>query len=230
MEREDARAAVAEHWPCGVPLGHSRTCKTPRGKCGIHTEEWHIQRERRAMQAEDDASCIADDARGYCGTVPRAGGAPCKNPRGRCPHHAEENARCNSALDADPTARCWNRRVGRPDFCEYHVDYPDCSVTVKRRVQTRQQAGPPMDEARPWRNRAAVPTGVVGDARGVVLGLHGAPLSLDVPLLRVDAALAPGVVASSAVSERDSAWPVLSDGGARASSRSMRSHSRRLWV
>ena len=91
------------------------------------------------MQAEDDASCIADDARGYCGTVPRAGGAPCKNPRGRCPHHAEENARCKSALDADPTARCWNRRVGRTDFCEYHVDYPDYSVRAKKWVEKRRQ-------------------------------------------------------------------------------------------
>ncbi len=106
MEREDERAAVVEHGHCGVPLGPGGACEKPRGRCGIHTDEWHRKRELRAMRAEDDASCAAD--RGLCGVLPRCGGGQCDKPRGRCPNHAEEKARCQSTLDSDPRERCWN--------------------------------------------------------------------------------------------------------------------------
>ena len=82
------------------------------------------------MQMEDDASRTAD--RGRCGVVPRSGGSPYDKPRGRCPNHAEEKARCKSSIDSDPNERCWKRRAESSRFCKQHADYPNHSVKVQQ--------------------------------------------------------------------------------------------------
>ena len=143
MEREDERAAIVAHGLCNVPVGDS-ACEKPLGRCYIHTDEWHQQRELRAMRAEDDVSCIAD--RGRCGVVPRSGGEQCHKPKGRCPNHAEEKARCESAIDSDPRERCRSRCMEGSRFCGKHLDYPNYSVVVQRWVAGRQQDGLPADE------------------------------------------------------------------------------------
>ena len=143
MEREDERAAIVAHGLCNVPVGDS-ACEKPLGRCYIHTDEWHQQRELRAMRAEDDLSCIAD--RGLCSVVPRSGGEQCHKPKGRCPNHAEEKARCESAIDSDPRERCRSRCMEGSRFCGKHLDYPNYSVVVQRWVAGRQQDGLPIDE------------------------------------------------------------------------------------
>ena len=120
MGLEDERSAILQRGVCGVPLGAGGTCRKPQGRCGHHTEKWHLQRELRAMQVEDDISCIA--GRGRCGVVPRSGNKSCEKPTGRCPIHAEENDRCQSALDHKPEERCWNPRRDGSRFCEKHAD------------------------------------------------------------------------------------------------------------
>ena len=144
MEGEDERAAVMERGVCGVPLGPDSVCQRPKGRCSVHTAEWHQERELLCMQAEDDASCIAD--RGRCGVVPRGGGEECSYPNGRCRYHAPEKERCQSTLDSDPRERCWNYCAKDSHFCDKHADYPNYSATVQRWVVDRQQRGLSLDE------------------------------------------------------------------------------------
>ena len=144
MGREDECSAILGRGLCGVPLGKEGFCQKALGRCKIHTEDWDLRRELCAMRAEDDISCIAD--RGRCGVVPRGGGDRCDYPRGRCPRHAEEKERCQSALDCDPQERCWNHRAEGSRFCQKHADYPDLSVAVQRWVAERQRKGVPLDE------------------------------------------------------------------------------------
>ena len=128
----------------GVPLGQGGACQRPKGRFSVRTPDWHQKRELRSMQAEDDASRIAD--RGRCGVVPRGGGQQCKHPKSRCPKHAAEQERCQSALDNDPRERCWKHRAEKSCFCTLHADYPNYSKTVQRWAADRQQRGLSFDE------------------------------------------------------------------------------------
>ena len=49
MEGEDERAAVMERGVCGVPLGPDSACQRPKGRCSVHTPDWHQKREIRSM-------------------------------------------------------------------------------------------------------------------------------------------------------------------------------------
>ncbi len=155
MAREDEQTTLVERGPCGV-LGRGGACEKPRGRCGVHTEAWHLEREQRAMQTEDAASCLAD--RGQCGVIPRTGGEPCGKPKGRCHIHAEEGVRCESSFDSDPRERCWNRKAEGSCFCSQHQDYPNYSKTVaKWAAEQSQKNGPPDEESFRAFLRAAYP-------------------------------------------------------------------------
>ena len=144
MVCEDSRSTILERGVCGVPVAGGGACQKPQGQCSIHTDDWRQQRELAAMREEDDASCIAD--RGRCGVVPRGGGDGCHHPRSRCPHHASEQERCQSMVDHDPLARCWNRRAEGTRFCNAHADYPNFSVAAQRWMGECQRTGLPLEE------------------------------------------------------------------------------------
>ena len=144
MECEDSRSTIVERGVCGVPEAGGGPCQKPQGQCSIHGAGWHQKRELCAMREEDDVSCIAD--RGRCGVLPRRGGDACGHPRTRCPHHASEQGRCHSMVDADPTARCLKYRAGGSRFCNKHADFPDFSVVAQRWVREHQRTGLPLEE------------------------------------------------------------------------------------
>ena len=144
MECEDSRSTIVERGVCGVSLGEGGACQKPQGRCGMHTENWHQQRELAAMREEDDSSCVAH--RGRCAVVPRGGGDGCRHPKTRCPHHAEEKERCQSMVERDPLVRCRKRHAEGSRYCEKHADYPDFSVVVQRWIAKHQRTGLPVDE------------------------------------------------------------------------------------
>ena len=144
MALEDNAATLVQRGVCGIPVAGGGNCQEPQGRCSIHTEEWCQQRELHAMAIEDERSCIVN--RGLCSVVPRLGGEPCAYPKSRCPRHAEEKERCQSALDHDPQQQCWNHRAEGSRFCRKHADYPNFSVVVRTWAVKRQRNGVPLDE------------------------------------------------------------------------------------
>ena len=148
MASEDRLSGIAERGFCGVPLRDGKRCEEVKGKCATHSEAWHLQREFAAMKSEDDASCVAD--KGICGVMPRAGGAPCAKPKGRCPIHAEGEERCRSALDDDPCAQCRNYRRGGSDFCEFHQDRPNLNLALREFFADRMGELVTEDALRAW--------------------------------------------------------------------------------
>ncbi len=157
MASEDRLSGIAERGFCGVPGRDGKRCEKARGYCDIHTEAWHEQRELAAMKSEDDASCVAD--RGICGVTPRAGGAPCGKPKGRCPTHAEGDEQCRSALDDDPGARCRKYRRGSSDFCEFHQDRPNFCLALTKFFAEREGELLTEDALRAW-DRSRFPDAV----------------------------------------------------------------------
>ena len=143
MECEDCRSTIQQRGVCGVPV-EGGACQEPQGKCVTHTEVWRHERELAALREQDGASCITD--RGRCAVVPRRGGAGCRHPRTRCPHHASEQERGLSMVDRDAHARCWNRRVKGTRFCTAHADYHDFSVTAQRWIRECQRTRLPLEE------------------------------------------------------------------------------------
>jgi hypothetical protein len=128
MEGEELRAAILARGVCEVPV-RGRSCEQVKGRCTVHTEAWHRERECVAMQLEDDASCVAE--RGRCGVVSRGGGRPCEKPKGRCKYHAAEEVRCKSALEDDLGARCRTYREDGSDFCAQHQERPNFCLALK---------------------------------------------------------------------------------------------------
>ena len=149
MDGEELRAAILAHGMCEVPV-RGRSCDQVRGRCSVHTEAWHRERESVAMELEDDASCVAE--RGRCAVVPRGGGRPCEKPKGRCKYHAVEEVRCKSALEDDLGARCWNHREDGSDFCATNQGRPNFCLALKDFFRERSGKLVTEEDFRAWEN------------------------------------------------------------------------------
>ena len=122
-------AVSASEGECGVITQAGRPCPW-LAPCGVHDEEWHRKRERRAVATEDarmkreTRTMTAEDRK--CGWI-TGRGHPCTYPM-PCSIHAAKRAREQRAEEAKARAllpKCGKRRrddtvCDRPKPCQIH--------------------------------------------------------------------------------------------------------------
>ena len=89
--------------------------------------------------------CPYHDPEPLCGAFMRARrGAPCGRVAAECPYHAPADRRCQSTLDGDPEASCYNSREDKGVYCRFHSDFPDLGRNLREFARQCVETGRPV--------------------------------------------------------------------------------------